>query len=177
MIVTKKGSNPFPHFPVGDLITTSVARVEDRFIIHQRKPPEPPGYIWQPLSIHYTQVFLYFSTRNCKSRNKGKSFLENKNAKNIYIFELEEKEMKREHYIHLPDIRLPLVPLWPLQEQRKKSARVIWHKAIYLKTCNVHSPPDCQTSHCFICLLRSALCVRKAHWIFFSDLGGRGHLL
>lgn len=119
------------------------------------------------LSIHCIQIFQYFSIRKCKCRDESKSFLENKTEKcgekSFWHRRKSKKEEKREHYIHLPDIRLPKAHLWTMQEQRKKKiARVIWHKAVCLKPAMCVSPPDYQTFHCFMCLLRRCPMCQKS---------------
>ena len=113
------------------------------------------------LSIHCIQIFPHFSIRKCTSRDEGKSFLEHKTEKqgkkiscccmtetsttckaiitqlklNFLKNRRRKKEKRKGYCIHSPDIMLPLAHLGTMSEQ---TARAVWHKAVYLKTCHVH---------------------------------------
>lgn len=147
------------------------------------------------LSIHCIQIFPHFSIRKCTSRDEGKSFLEHKTEKqgkkiscccmtetsttckaiitqlklNFLKNRRRRKEKRKGYCIHSPDIRLPLAHLGTMSEQ---TARAVWHKAVSLKPAMYTSPPDYQTSHCSMCLLRKVPYVSEKHTESFSMTQG-----
>lgn len=127
------------------------------------------------LSIHYIHSFLHLSIRKCKSRNEDKSFLENKTEKRgkKFCFWIRIKERKGN-----AAFIFPLALLWTMQEKREKKCQSDLAQGCVFK--NLQCVLVLQTTRRPIVSCgcwEGALCVRKAHWIFFNDLGGKGHLL